>query len=130
MAVAQSVSGVAGGAGTSIDVPFSTLVTDGHAYIVRVTVELGGALHACVVLPLSTAEDGRGGGSTCCASSIGIDVISSIAPLTDSLSSVEYGAVLVNFATNTVVVEDVAGRALSADTVLPGLATKIVVNGF
>jgi hypothetical protein len=107
--IVEDITVVARCAGASISIPLSTLVTDRHTNIVSVAVVFGRASNTVVVLPFCTSDQSRVGGSTSSAGSVGIDVISSIAILTDTLSPVEDGTVLVNFATDTVVVEDVTG---------------------
>lgn len=107
--IVEDITVVARCAGASISIPLSALITDRHTNTVSAAEVFGRASNTVVVLPFCASDEGGVGGSTSSAGSVGIDVISSIAILADTLSPVEYGTVLVNFAADTVVVEDVTG---------------------
>jgi hypothetical protein len=82
------------------------------------------------IVPLTAALEGRVIGSVGCAGAVGVDIEASVAMFTNSNISVEGLTIAVDFAADSVVVEDVTEGALDAESLLPGLATKVVVNFF
>jgi len=107
--VLDDVSIVAGSAGSIAGIPLTTLVIHCYTDVASISVVFSRAGDAGVVLPLSATDEARVGGGSSCTGTVGIDVISSIALLADSLSPVEYGTVLINFTAYAVIVEDVGG---------------------
>ena len=81
-----------------------------------------------VVLPLSAASELRAIERLNRASAVGVDKVSRVAVLADTDVTVKCLTLRVNFAANSVVVEDVALRALGTVSVNPGLAPEIVVD--
>lgn len=127
-AVDDSKAVVAAGA-LSVGAPLSAVVADWHADVVRIEEVADRALGAGLTLPFRAAAV-FGVGRSGLAASVGTYGISSVAELADSDIRVELLAVLIDEAADSLLVEEVSGRALGTASVGPVLAAEVVVDQF
>ena len=105
--VLESIAGVAGSAGTVVSVPFSALVVDGDADPLSIEKVFGRAPDTLTVLPLSAAAELRAVEGLDGAGTVGVDEVAGVAAFADTDVPVEGHALRVDFAADSVVVEDV-----------------------
>ena len=107
--VIDFISEITRSAHSSLSVPFSALVTDGCADSIGIEEEFGGAGSADLILETATSIEGGCGGIDNTASTVGVNKKSIIAFFTDSNISIEDLTISIYFATDSILVEDVAG---------------------
>ena len=94
---------------STVDVPLSALIADCDADSIDIEIVLGGASGANVVDPFAAAVESWVSVFPGLACSIGVNVEAIVALLADTSSTIEDFTVGIDFAADSIVIEDVTG---------------------